>query len=314
MHTTLKQLQLLEAVARLGSYTRAAEEANLSQPAVSLQLKSLEERIGLPLFEQVGRTMNLTQAGEVVARHSRSIQDEIKSLVAEIDQLKGLKRGRLSISTVTTVNYFSPTLLRIFCDRHEGIDVTMGVANRQELLREVAESTVDMVIMGQPPADSELHAEPFLENPLTIVAPPNHPLAKKKTVPVELLADQVFLMRESGSGTRSAMERFFADNGITITTSIEVSGAEALKQSVQAGLGLALMSRDAVELEVTSGRLVELAVPGLPIRRHWYLVHRANKTLSPSAQAFKSFILDEAAGLLNRAEQPPIEKKKTTAA
>jgi len=295
---TLKQLQLFEAVARLGGYTRAAEEANLTQPAVSIQLKRLEEIVGLELFEQVGRTVSLTEAGSVLLGHARAILDEFEALQAEVDELKGVQRGRLRISTVTTVNYFAPILLRTFCERHPGITVAMGVANRQELLGELAENTIDMAIMGRPPEDTDLQAEPFLDNPLVIVGPPNHPLAGETAIPLDRLAEEVFLMREPGSGTRGAMERFLHRHGITVTTSIEVAGAEALKQSVQAGLGLALISRDAVELEVTSGRLVELAVPDIPIHRDWCLVHRAGKRLSPAAQVFKAFILDEAAGLL----------------
>ena len=267
MHATMKQLQLFEAVARLSSYTRASEEAHLTQPAVSIQLKRLEEAVGLPLFEQVGRSLSLTEAGDVLLGHARAVIDEMEALSAEIDELKGLQRGRLRIATVTTVNYFSPTLLRTFCERHPGVTVAMDVANRQELLRELADNAVDMAIMGRPPADADLVAEPFLDNPLVIVAPPNHPLATQRTIPIGRLGDQVFLMRERGSGTRGAMERYFAEHGITVPSSVEVSGAEALKQSVQAGLGLALISRDAVELEVKSGRLVELKVPDLPIHR-----------------------------------------------
>ena len=297
---TLKQIKLFEAVARLGSYTRAAEEVNLTQPAVSIQLKGLEEIVGLALFEQVGRSVSLTEAGQTLMKHARAIIDEFDALSAEVDDLKGVRRGSLRISTVTTVNYFSPILLRTFCERHPGITVSMGVANRQELLRELAENTVNMVIMGRPPENEDLQAEPFLENALVIVAPPDHPLAKKKSISLTDLSDQVFLMREPGSGTRGAMERFMAEHRINVTTSIEVGSAEAIKQSVQAGLGLALISRDAVELEVKSGRLVELDIPGLPIHRAWYLVHRASKRLSPSALAFKAFIIDEAAGLLDR--------------
>ena len=300
MQPTLKQLQIFEAAARLGSHTQAAREVHLTQPAVSIQLKRLEEIVGLLLFEQVGRNISLTEAGKVMLQHARTILEDFEALGAEADEIKGLQSGKLRISTVTTVNYFAPTLLRTFCVRHPGITVVMDVANRQELLREMAENAVDMTIMGRPPDDEDFQAEPFLENPLVIVAPPNHPLAKDKIIPVALLADQVFLMREPGSGTRSAMERFFAEHEIKVTTSIEVSGAEALKQSVQAGLGLALTSRDAVELEVKSGRLVELNIPGLPIHRDWYLVHRASKRLSPSARAFKTFIINEAAGLLGR--------------
>jgi molybdate transport repressor ModE-like protein len=299
-HATLKQLRLFETVARLGSYTQAARDLHLTQPAVSIQMKNLEGFVGLPLFEQVGKTLGLTEGGRVLLDHARAVLEEMESLQSAVDRLKGLKTGRLRISSVTTVNYFAPALLRTFCERYPGITVAMGVANRQELLDELAANTIDMAIMGRPPAGSELDAEPFLDNPLVIVAPPDHPLARRKSVPLGMLADQVFLMREPGSGTRGAMERYFAEKGIAITASIEVSGAEALKQGVQAGLGLAMMSRDAVELEVASGRLVELKVPGLPIHRKWFLVHRRNKRLSPSAEAFKAFIAGEAASLLGR--------------
>jgi len=299
-HATLKQLRLFETVARLGSYTQAARDLHLTQPAVSIQMKNLEGYVGLPLFEQVGKTLSLTEAGRILLGHARAVLEEMESLQSAVDQLKGLTTGRLRISSVTTVNYFAPALLRTFCDRYPGITVAMGVANRQELLEELYENTIDMAIMGRPPVESGLAAEPFLDNPLVIVAPPDHPLARRKSVPLSTLADQVFLMREPGSGTRGAMERYFARKGVTITASIEISGAEALKQGVQAGLGLAMMSRDAVELEVASGRLVELKVPGLPIHRKWYLVHRQNKRLSPSAEAFKALVVREATTLLGR--------------
>ncbi|MCP5369057.1 MAG: LysR family transcriptional regulator, partial [Hyphomicrobiales bacterium] len=221
IHATLKQLQLFEAAARLGGVTRAAESANLTQPAVSIQLKRLEESIGLELFEQVGRKVALTEAGEVVLQHARAILEEFEALAAGVHELKGVRRGRLRISTVTTVNYFAPILLRTFCERHPGIAVAMGVANRQELLGELAENTIDMAIMGRPPGDTDLAAEPFLDNPLVIVAPPDHPLAGHGPVPVARLAGEVFLMREPGSGTRNAMERFFARHKVTITASVQ---------------------------------------------------------------------------------------------
>jgi len=299
-HATLKQLRLFESVARLGSHTRAARDLHLTQPAVSIQMKNLEGYVGLPLFEQIGKTLGVTEAGRVLLDHARAVLAEMESLQSAVDQLKGLKTGRLRISSVTTVNYFASTLLRTFCERYPGITVAMGVANREQLLGELEENTIDMAIMGRPPVESGLAAEPFLDNPLVIVAPPDHPLARRKSVPLSVLSEQAFLMREPGSGTRGAMERYFAQRGIAITTSIEVSGAEALKQGVQAGLGLAMMSRDAVELEIASGRLVELKVPGLPIHRKWFLVHRQNKRLSPAAEAFKALVLEEATTLLGR--------------
>lgn len=301
MHTTLKQLTSFEAVARLRNFTRAAEELNLSQPAVSMQVKQLEIQVQAQLLEQRGRTLEPTDIGLLVLEHARIILDEIDALSAAVDTMKGLKIGKLRLSTVTTVTYFMPTLLRTFCQRHPDVDVIFNVANRQDQLRQIQDNETDIAIMGRPPDDMALTSLPFLKNPLVIVAPREHPLAKKKNIAIERMADEVFLMREEGSGTRGAMERFFKEKKVTITASIEVSGAEALKQGVQAGLGLALLSRDSVELELKLGRLVELDLKGLPIQRDWYLVHRSKKRLNAPATAFKSFIEDEAPGLLNRA-------------
>lgn len=297
---TLKQLVTFEAVMRLRHFTRAAEELNLSQPAVSMQVKQLEYLVRAPLLERHGRALAATEAGQVVLEHARAVIDEIAALSTALDGIKGLKTGKLRISTVTTVNYFMPTLLRTFCGQHPGINVIVSVGNRQELLGQLQDNETDIAVMGQPPENLNLEAAAFLDNPLVIVAPADHPLAGRNNIPVKRLADEAFLMREQGSGTRSAMERFFSELGIGITTSVEVSGAEALKQGVQAGLGLALMSHDAVELELTLGRLAVLDVAGLPIDRHWYIVHRAKRRLGAPALAFKKFITGEASRLLDR--------------
>jgi DNA-binding transcriptional LysR family regulator len=301
MHTTLKQLTSFEAVARLRNFTRAAEELNLSQPAVSMQVKQLENQVQAPLLEQRGRTLKPTDIGLLVLEHARTILDEVDALSATVDSMKGLKTGKLRLSTVTTVTYFMPTLLRTFCQRHPDVDVIFNVANRHDQLRQIQDNETDIAIMGRPPDDMALASVPFLKNPLVIVAPKGHPLAKQKSIPIERMADEVFLMREEGSGTRGAMERIFKEKNVPITTSMEVSGAEALKQGVQAGLGLALLSRDSVELELKLGRLVELDLKGLPIQRDWYLVHRSKKRLNAPAAAFKSFIENEASSLLKRA-------------
>lgn len=300
LNITLRQLQVLEAVVRHGSYTRAAEELHLTQPAVSMQAKQLENLLQIRLIETEGKKARATEAGSAVLQSARVISDELETLETSLDQFKGLQRGTLRISMVTTVNYFVPTLLRTFCERYPGINVTVGVANRQDLLQELDENLVDMAIMGRPPENVGLSAEPFLENPLVIVAPEGHPLARENRILPSRLGQEVFLMRERGSGTRGAMERWLAEHDLTIQSSIEVSSVEALKQSVQAGLGLALMSRDAVQMELSLGRLVELSVQDFPIPRHWYLVQREGKQLSGPARAFKSFILSEASGLLER--------------
>lgn len=300
LQVSLKQLIAFEAVVRLQNFTRAAEELNLSQPAVSMQVKQLEHLAQTPLIEQQGRVLAPTETGRMVLEHARSIVDEIEALSANLQSLKGLKRGRLRLATVTTVNYFMPTLLRSFCERYPGIHVSVGVANRNDLLRQLQDNETDIAIMGRPPEGLGIEAAAFLDNPLVIIGPKGHPLDGAASIPLAEMANQVFLTREPGSGTRNAMERFFREAGVEITSSIEVAGVEALKQGVQAGLGLAMMSRDAVELELALGRLVELDVEGLPIHRHWYLAHREKKRLSAPAQAFKEFIVNDAAALLGR--------------
>jgi len=311
MHITLRQIQVFEAVARHMSFTRAAEELFLTQPAVSMQVKQLEEQLGVPLFEQLGKRIFLTEAGKEVYDYSRAINQQLTEMETVLDRLKGLTGGRLTISVASTANYFIPTLLGVFNQRFSGIEISLDVTNRETLLRQLNDNTVDLVIMGQPPAELELEAGPFMDNPLVIVAPPDHPLATKKKIPLERLQDEVFLVREKGSGTRIAMERFFNERHIRIKTGMEVGSNEAIKQSVQAGLGLGLLSRDTLEQELSLNRLVILDVAEFPILRHWYVVHRKGKRLSPMAQAFKDFLLNEATQIIQRDRGGDIATVKT---
>lgn len=300
MNVTLRQLKVFAAVARHLSFTKAAEELCLTQPAVSMQVKQLEHQLDVSLFEQLGKKIYLTDAGEEVYHYSRQITQQLDELEMVLANLKGLERGRLKISVASTANYFAPTLLGTFCNRFPGITVSLDVTNRETLLRQLADNDVDLVIMGQPPADMDLEAGAFMENPLVIVAPREHPLVGEKAIPLKRLEKETFLVRESGSGTRNAMERFFAQHDIHITTGMEVGSNEAIKQSVQAGLGLGLLSRDTVEMELALGRLSILEVAEFPILRHWYVVHRRGKRLSVVAQAFKKFLLEEGAELLGK--------------
>lgn len=295
MNITLRQLKVFSSVAKHLSFTRAAEELHLTQPAVSMQVKQLEGQLEIPLFEQLGKKIYLTEAGTEVQHYSRAITQQLDDMATALSNLKGLEHGKLRISVATTANYFAPHLLAAFTRRYPGVNVILDVTNRQTLLHQLAENEVDMVIMGTPPAEMELESEPFMENPLVLIAPPAHHLVGKKGITLKALEQEVFLLREQGSGTRNAMERFFAAHDISITASMEVSSDEAIKQSVQAGLGLGVMSQDAVEMELTLGRLKILDVSDFPIQRHWYLVHRKGKRLSAIAEAFKGFLLDEAA-------------------
>ncbi|NOX76337.1 MAG: LysR family transcriptional regulator [Gammaproteobacteria bacterium] len=301
MHLTLRQLQVFEATARLLSFRKAAEELHLSQPAVSMQIKQLEENVGLPLFEKLGKQIYLTEAGREIYHYSRTIGQLLGEADTVIDGLKGAHQGRLTIAVASTANYFVPTLLGVFHERFPGITVSLDVTNRETLLQQLTENVVDLVVMGQPPKTADLNAGAFMENPLVIVAPPDHPLATQSNIPFKRLEDEVFLTRERGSGTRSAIERFFNQHDVQLTTGMEIASNEAIKQSVRAGLGLGLLSRDTLDMELALDKLVILDVEDFPIVRHWYVMHRKGKRLSVVAQAFKQFLLEEANDLLHKA-------------
>lgn len=292
MNLTFRQLKVFEAVARHLSFTRAAEELHLSQPAVSMQVKQMENTVGLPLFEQTGKRIHLTEAGELMQHYSRVIAEDLLEAEQALEELKGIEGGRLQISVASTVNYFATRLLSEFCGRHPGVRVVLDVSNRESLLQQLEENTTDIVLMGKPPDTLEVSAEAFMDNPLVVIAPADHPLAKRRKIPLARLREETFLMREHGSGTRIAMERFFADQGLAPSSSIEMTSNEAIKQSVQAGLGLGIVSVHTVELELEVNRLVILNVESFPIMRRWYLVHRKGKRLSAAATAFKEFVLD----------------------
>lgn len=316
MNITLRQLRVFSAVARHLSFTRAAEELCLTQPAVSMQVKQLENQLDASLFEHLGKKIFLTEMGREVYHYSRSVLQQIDELQGVLNSLKGLGKGRLKISVASTANYFIPALLAGFCQRYPGVTVSLDVTNRETLLNQLTDNEVDMVVMGQPPGDMDLGYEAFLENPLVIVAPPEHPLAREKKIPLQRLEKEVFLVREPGSGTRIAMERFFAQHDVRITTGMEVGSNEAIKQSVQAGLGLGLLSRDTVEMELALGRLVILNVAEFPIMRYWYVVHRHGKRLSVVTQAFKDYLINESPALLGKGQQklPQRSEKKARSA
>jgi DNA-binding transcriptional LysR family regulator len=310
MHLTLRQLKVFESVARHLNFTRAAEELFLTQPAVSMQVKQLEDQLGVPLFEQLGKRVHLTEAGQEVLTYARSINQQIDELEAVLNRIKGLSGGKLRVAVATTANYFIPTLLGTFSRRYPDITVSLEITNRETLLRSLTENTVDLVIMGRPPEEIDVEAHRFMDNPLVVVAPPHHPLAGAKNIPLARLQDETFLVREPGSGTRIAMERFFAERGIRLKTGMEVGSNEAIKQSVQAGLGLGLLSRVTIEQELALGRLVELHIAELPIMRHWYIVRRRGKRLSAAAEVFERFVMEEAADLLSAGHAPAEKSTK----
>ena len=294
LNLTIKQLRVLDAVARHLSFTRAAQSLHLSQPAVSMQVKQLEDVVGLPLFEQLGKRIYLTEAGEEMLRCAQAILGQLAESEQLFGELKGVEGGQLSIAVATTVNYFATKLLARFNQAYPGVRISLEVTNREGLIQKLVHNEADIVLMGQPPEDMDLEANIFMENPLVIIAPPNHPLAAKRRVTVGELSKEVFLMREPGSGTRVAVERFCVEEGISLFGGgMEMNSNEAIKQGVQAGLGLGVVSIHTVETELEAGSLKLIHASHFPILRYWYVVNRRGKRLSATARAFRDFVLRE---------------------
>ena len=294
MNITLRQLKVFERVARRLSFTRAAEELFLTQPAVSMQIKQFEDAIGLPLFERLGKKIYLTQAGEELYQLSRTIARELDEAEQIIEELKGTESGRLNVSVANTVHYFAIRLLAEFCRRHPKVRVSFKVTNRKGLLQNLEDNEADLLLMGQPPDSQDLVAESFLTNPLVIISPPGHPLAGQKNIDLREFTHETFIMREIGSGTRNSVERFLAERGVHLTVSMEMNTNGAIKQGVEEGLGLGIVSIHTLERELEGGRLVVLDAESFPILRQWFIVHRAGKRLSAIATEFADFVRQEA--------------------
>jgi len=294
MHLTLRQIEVFNAVARLGNYTKAAKALHLSQPAVSMQIRQLEENIGLPLFELVGKKIHLTDAGKHMYEYGRNMADLVDEADEVFEAIKGVEKGRLSISVATTASHFATRMLAAFSNRHHGITISLDITNRETLRNQLEQNEPDLVIMGQPPRGIEVEADAFMENPLVMIAPADHPLIDEKAIPLSYFSNENFVVREQGSGTRYAIERFFEQHGVDFNSGIEMSSNEGIKQAVEAGLGLGIVSIHTLELELETQRLKMLAVEDFPIRRYWYIMNRKGKHLSPAAKAFKEFVLDEA--------------------
>lgn len=302
MHITLKQLQIFEAVASRQSYTEAARQLFLTQPAVSMQVKQLEEQAGLPLFDRLGKQVALTHAGEELLHYARNIQQQLDEAGQVLEEMKGLKRGRLHLSMASTANYFAPQLLAAFHQQYPDAKVQLDVTNRSGLIEAVRNNATDMAIMGRPPQGLDLVGIPFMENPLVIIAPPSHPLARRKMIRLRELADEPFIVREGESGTRIATERFFAEHGIQLVTGMEMNRSEAVKQAVMAELGLGIVSLHTINMELALKHLVVLKVEDFPIMRHWHIVHRNGKRFAAIPEAFKQFVLEQATQLI----KPPV--------
>lgn len=293
MHLTFQQLKLFESVSRLSSYTRAAEELFLTQPAVSIQIKRLEEQAGLPLFEKVGKKIFLTAAGKAMYEASIDILNRVDLLKNSIEELKGEVKGPLQLSVVTTAKYFLPNLLGAFLQEYPEVEPKLKFTNRARVIERLMNNDDDFVVMGQVPKDDHLETYPFLNNILGIVAAADHPLANRKNITLKELANQRFLIRESGSGTRYVFDNLLKEHGIEIEPYMELGSSEALKQAVMAGLGIAVLSLHSVQLEREVNKLTVLNVEGFPLKRRWYAVHLKGRKLSLVARTFLEYILEE---------------------
>lgn len=289
-HTTFRQLEIFEAIARLGSFTRASEELFLTQPTVSMQMKKLAETVGVPLIEQVGKKIRLTADGQQLAQATREVFDIMDHYTMSVAERQGLKQGRLSLMAITTASYFAPRLLGEFVKLYPGIDVSLRVTNKEQVLASIADNLDDLYFLGQPPEDIDVVATPIMDNPIVVLAAPDHPLARMKKIPLERIAREPWLMREKGSGTRNAIERTFSGHGLNIHPRLELGSNEAIKQAILAGLGLSALSRHTLTLN-QPGQFAVLDVEGFPILRHWYAVYPAGRQLSVVARAFLDYLL-----------------------
>jgi len=294
---SLRQLQVFEAVARQLSFTRAAEELYLTQPTVSMQIKKLENDIGLPLTEQVGKKLSLTDTGKSLFQVSRDILETLARLEMQIDDQKGLHTGQLRIAVVTTAKYFAPRLLGKFFHKYPGINVYLEVTNREHILERMNQNLDDLYLIGKPPESSDLEFQSYLPNPMVIVAPADHRLAGRKAIPISGIAKEYFIIREHGSGTRIALERSFANAGHEVKIRMELGSNEAIKQGITGGLGISLLSQHTL----TSGDMNDLTildVEGFPISWQWYVGHPRGKRLSVVAKTFIDFMFEEGPALL----------------
>jgi DNA-binding transcriptional LysR family regulator len=281
---TLRQLDTFLEVARQLSVSRAAELLHVTQPAVSMQVRQLEEIVGMPLYEQVGRKIRLTDAGIDFETYAIGAVAQLKQLEDAMAQRRGLKKGRVTLAMVSTAKYFVPMLLVKFRKRFPDIEISLQIHNREGISQLLARNEIDLVIMGRSPDTLDCVATAFATNPLGVISSPEHPLSRRRGAPLAVLDGEEFVVRESGSGTRHAMERLFAENGIHPRIVMEMPSNETIKQAVMAGMGLSFLSLRTIRHELASGHLVLLDIVGLPLVRHWHITHLAAKRLSPPGE------------------------------
>ncbi len=294
---TFRQAQIFEAVARYKSHTKAASILHMTQPAVSMQMKQFEDRLGIKLIERHGKSITLTREAEGLRKYVSEMMQSYQALEEHVNDLKGCEAGLLVISATTTANHFTTKILSSFSRLHPNVNLSLDVTNRVTILSQLEHNEPDQVIMGEPPTGLGLASEVFMDNPLVVIAPPDHPLREKKNIPLRKIIKEKFVSREEGSGTREAIQRHFKRYNFQCESGLEMTSNEAVKHAVAAGFGLGVVSLHTIELELKSNYLCTLDVESFPILRYWHLVTRKGRPTSHVAALFREFLLDECRSL-----------------
>jgi DNA-binding transcriptional LysR family regulator len=297
-HGTLPQLRVFEASARLGSHTRAAEELHIAQPTASVQIKKLTETVGLPLFEQVGKRVYLTDAGQCLYAGCHDVFRALSALEEALNAIRAVESGHLRLAVSSTGKYFAPRMLGAFIQRYPGVEASLEIHNRKTLIDRLANNEDDLYVFASPFEREDVVTQALLPNPLVVFARDDHPLANARKIAFERLAAEPYLMREPGSGTRLLATKLFEQHGLVPRIRLELSTDEAIKEAILAGLGVAIMSRFTLGLEPEPSRLICLDVEGFPLENHWHFAYPVGKQLSATARAFMDFARLEAKGLL----------------
>ncbi|GLU32704.1 LysR family transcriptional regulator [Trinickia caryophylli] len=297
---TLRQLQIFIVASRHASFARAAEELHLTQPAISMQIRQLEDAIGMPLFERVARKLTLTEAGERLTHHASRILGEIKDAEDAMMSLQLADSGSIAVGIVSSATYFAPKLLALYSRQYPKVDVHFSVGNRESLLRLLQDNAIDLALMGRPPAELDTTVEPLAYHPQVVIAPSDHPLVGASRFDLQELRGDTFLLREPGSGTRMAAEEMFRQHLFTPAKIVTLGSNETIKQAVIAGMGVSLISLHTLQLELRTSELAILDVNGTPIERTWQVVHMRTKQLSPTCTLFRRFLLEHTAPYLER--------------
>lgn len=293
MHITLRQLQIIEAIVQTHSYSLAAERLYMTQPAISMQMKQLEHNIDVKIFERQGKRIVLSSAGQDIHPQIQRLLTDYSDLQESIKSAKDIHKGRIKVSATTTSTHLITQMIAQFSKTNKSITVSLKITNRDELIKQLQNFEPDIVLMGEPPVKLDLLSQPLIPNSLVVIADSEHKLAGKKKISLKTIADEDLILREKGSGTRSAVEKHFEDQNVEFKSSLELGSNEAIKHAVTAGLGIGVVSLHSILLELEAKKLVILDVVDFPIDRYWHIIKRKGKHLHPAAQEFEKFILKE---------------------